>query len=111
MKHSLIPNRLKRKLLHWVNYAIIELILQAGPYEWMTYQEAYHAAIRIGSAMKGLGVNPVINLALFKILCMEKNIFAINLTQCFYSTRVTVVAYMGLTALNGYLQWRYDTEF
>jgi len=51
--------------LHWVNYTIIELILQAGPYEWMTYQEAYDAAIRMGSAMRSRGVNPVINLALF----------------------------------------------
>lgn len=77
----------------------------------MTYQEAYDASIRIGSAMKSRGVNPVINLAFFKILYMEKNIFAINLTLCFYSTRETDVAYMGLTALNGSLQWRYDTEF
>lgn len=32
---------------------------QVGPYSWLTYQEAYDAAIRMGSAMKSRGVNPV----------------------------------------------------
>jgi long-chain acyl-CoA synthetase len=40
------------------------LNLQAGPYEWLTYEEAYNAAIQIGSAMRTRGVNPVIVLAL-----------------------------------------------
>lgn len=34
-------------------------LLQAGPYEWITYQEAYDSAIRMGSSMQSRGVNPV----------------------------------------------------
>lgn len=43
----------------------IQLNLQVGPYEWITYEEAYDAAIRIGSAMRSRAVNPVI-LALLR---------------------------------------------
>lgn len=50
----------------------IELNLQVGPYQWITYQEAYDAAIRMGSAMRSRGVNPVTHLALFKILRIGK---------------------------------------
>lgn len=39
--------------------AKFELLLQAGSYVWLTYQEAYDAAIRMGSAMRSRGVNPV----------------------------------------------------
>ncbi|KAG4967106.1 hypothetical protein JHK87_032757 [Glycine soja] len=45
---------------------------KVGPYEWITYQEAYDAAIRMGSAMRSRDVNPVTHLALFKILCIGK---------------------------------------
>ncbi|KAK7257906.1 hypothetical protein RIF29_32225 [Crotalaria pallida] len=31
---------------------------KVGPYEWITYKEAYDAAIQMGSAMKSCGVNP-----------------------------------------------------
>ncbi|KAJ4836051.1 hypothetical protein Tsubulata_008950 [Turnera subulata] len=33
--------------------------LQAGPYVWQTYKEVYDFAIRLGSAMRSRGVNPV----------------------------------------------------
>ncbi|KAE9620419.1 hypothetical protein Lal_00019706 [Lupinus albus] len=31
---------------------------KVGPYEWVTYQEAYDAAVRMGAAMRSCGVNP-----------------------------------------------------
>lgn len=31
---------------------------KVGPYVWLTYQEVYDSAIRVGSAMRGLNVNP-----------------------------------------------------
>ncbi|KAL5987163.1 eukaryotic long-chain fatty acid CoA synthetase (LC-FACS) [Asimina triloba] len=34
---------------------------KVGPYAWLTYQEAYDKAIRIGSAMRASNVNPACN--------------------------------------------------
>ncbi|RYR70079.1 hypothetical protein Ahy_A03g016594 isoform B [Arachis hypogaea] len=34
---------------------------EVDPYKWLTYQEAYETAIRIGSAMSSRGVNPACN--------------------------------------------------
>ncbi|CAK9161682.1 unnamed protein product [Ilex paraguariensis] len=31
---------------------------KVGPYTWLTYEEAYDATLRIGSAIRGRGVNP-----------------------------------------------------
>ncbi|XP_014494519.1 long chain acyl-CoA synthetase 2 isoform X1 [Vigna radiata var. radiata] len=45
--------------------------LKAGPYEWMTYQEAYDASIRIGSAMKSRGVNPGDRCGIYGSNCPE----------------------------------------
>lgn len=33
--------------------------MQVGPYVWLTYKEVYDSVIRIGSAMRSRGVNPV----------------------------------------------------
>jgi len=30
-----------------------------GPYVWLTYKEVYDSAMRMGSAMRRRGVNPV----------------------------------------------------
>lgn len=38
---------------------LFELNSQAGPYTWVTYEEAYDTTLRIGSAIRGRGVNPV----------------------------------------------------
>lgn len=35
------------------------LNIQGGPYIWLTYQEAYEAAMRFGSAIRSRDVNPV----------------------------------------------------
>jgi hypothetical protein len=54
---------------------------QAGPYVWLTYQEAYDAAIRMGSAMRSRGLNPVTpistltNLTRLIFLFMKKILF------------------------------------
>ncbi|EOX97210.1 Long-chain acyl-CoA synthetase 2 isoform 2 [Theobroma cacao] len=44
---------------------------QAGPYVWITYQEAYDAAVRIGSAMRSLGVNPGDRCGIYGSNCPE----------------------------------------
>lgn len=36
--------------------------LQAGAYEWQTYQQVYDTVIKLGAAMRHVGVNPVHNL-------------------------------------------------
>lgn len=36
-----------------------ELCLQAGAYNWLTYEEVYETTIKIGSAIRSRGVNPV----------------------------------------------------
>lgn len=36
-----------------------EKCLQAGPYSWLTYEEVYETTIKIGSAIRNRGVNPV----------------------------------------------------
>jgi len=33
--------------------------LQVGSYAWLTYQEVYDTALKMGSAMRSRGVNPV----------------------------------------------------
>lgn len=38
---------------------LFELNSQAGPYTWVTYEEAHDTTLRIGSAIRGRGVNPV----------------------------------------------------
>lgn len=53
---SLFFHNFKRKRRENAKF---ELLLQAGSYVWLTYQEAYDAAIRMGSAMRSRGVNPV----------------------------------------------------
>ncbi|CAL5211630.1 unnamed protein product [Lathyrus oleraceus] len=44
---------------------------KVGPYEWVTFEEAYDAAIRIGSAMKSRGVNPGYRCGLYGSNCPE----------------------------------------
>ncbi|XWS40363.1 hypothetical protein CRYUN_Cryun18bG0134700 [Craigia yunnanensis] len=44
---------------------------QAGPYVWITYQEAYDAALRIGSAMRSCGVNPGDRCGIYGSNCPE----------------------------------------
>lgn len=74
---------------------------QAGPYEWVTYEEAYDAAVRIGSAMRSRGVIPVTVLPLLTDYTMYYKIYVVNLTSVSCITRVTVVAYMDPIVLNG----------
>jgi len=77
------------------------LNLQAGPYEFVTYEEAYDAAVRIGSAMRSRGVNPVTVLPLLTDYTMYYEIYLVNLTSVSCITRETVVAYMDPIVLNG----------
>ncbi|KAK1554572.1 hypothetical protein Q3G72_033626 [Acer saccharum] len=44
---------------------------KAGPYIWITYQEAYDAAIRLGSAIRTLGVNPGGHCGIYGSNCPE----------------------------------------
>lgn len=44
---------------------------QAGTYEWVTYEEAYDAAVRIGSAMRSRGVNPGDRCGIYGSNCPE----------------------------------------
>ncbi|CAK8575758.1 unnamed protein product [Lathyrus sativus] len=44
---------------------------KVGPYEWVTFEEAYDAAIRIGSAMKSRGVNPGDRCGIYGSNCPE----------------------------------------
>ncbi|KAK2435618.1 long chain acyl-CoA synthetase [Trifolium repens] len=44
---------------------------KAGPYEWLTYQEAYNAAIQIGSAMRTRGVNSGDRCGIYGSNCPE----------------------------------------
>lgn len=74
---------------------------QAGTYEWVTYEEAYDAAVRIGSAMRSRGVNPVTVLPILTDYTMYYKIYVVNLTGVSCITRVTVVAYMDPIVLNG----------
>ncbi|KAL8143536.1 hypothetical protein V2J09_016568 [Rumex salicifolius] len=34
---------------------------KAGPYQWLTYKQAHDLAIRVGSAIRSRGVNPIFN--------------------------------------------------
>ncbi|KAK3195595.1 hypothetical protein Dsin_026905 [Dipteronia sinensis] len=44
---------------------------KVGPYIWITYQEAYDAAIRLGSAIRALGVNPGGHCGIYGSNCPE----------------------------------------
>ncbi|KAJ1382953.1 AMP-dependent synthetase/ligase [Sesbania bispinosa] len=44
---------------------------KVGPYELLTYQEAYEAAIRMGSAMRSCGVNPGNRCGIYGTNCLE----------------------------------------
>ncbi|KAE8727231.1 Long chain acyl-CoA synthetase 5 [Hibiscus syriacus] len=44
---------------------------QAGPYVWITYQEAYDAALQIGSALRNQGVNPGDRCGIYGSNCPE----------------------------------------
>ncbi|KAH1224636.1 Long chain acyl-CoA synthetase 2 [Glycine max] len=44
---------------------------KVGPYQWITYQEAYDAAIRMGSAMRSRGVNPGYRCGIYGSNCPE----------------------------------------
>ncbi|KAJ9704876.1 hypothetical protein PVL29_003091 [Vitis rotundifolia] len=44
---------------------------KAGPYFWLTYQEAYDAALRMGSAMRSRGVNPGDRCGIYGSNCPE----------------------------------------
>ncbi|XP_022148648.1 long chain acyl-CoA synthetase 2 isoform X1 [Momordica charantia] len=46
-------------------------LLQAGSYVWLTYQEAYDAAIRMGSAIRNRGVNPGDRCGIYGSNCPE----------------------------------------
>lgn len=45
--------------------------LQSDPYYWLTYKECYDAAIKMGSAMKSLGVNPGDHCGIYGSNCPE----------------------------------------
>jgi len=52
----------------------LEANLQVGSYAWLTYQEVYDAALKMGSAMRSRGVNPVSfqhSLLSLKIIALE----------------------------------------
>ncbi|KAJ0981781.1 hypothetical protein J5N97_010036 [Dioscorea zingiberensis] len=44
---------------------------QVGQYVWQTYEEVYNKAIKIGSAMRGRGVNPGDRCGIYGINCPE----------------------------------------
>lgn len=44
---------------------------KVGPYVWLTYQEAYDAAVRMGSAMRSRGVNPGGRCGIYGSNCPE----------------------------------------
>ncbi|KAL1338926.1 hypothetical protein HN51_033516 [Arachis hypogaea] len=44
---------------------------EAGPYAWLTYQEVYDASIKMGSAMRSLGVNPGDRCGIYGSNCPE----------------------------------------
>ncbi|CBI32531.3 hypothetical protein VitviT2T_003413 [Vitis vinifera] len=44
---------------------------KAGPYVWLTYREAYDAALRMGSAMRSRGVNPGDRCGIYGSNCPE----------------------------------------
>ncbi|KAF7810939.1 long chain acyl-CoA synthetase 2-like [Senna tora] len=44
---------------------------KVGPYVWLTYQEAYDSAIRMGSAMRSRGVNPGHRCGIYGSNCPE----------------------------------------
>ncbi|XP_062176432.1 probable CoA ligase CCL6 [Alnus glutinosa] len=44
---------------------------KAGPYVWLTYQEAYDASIRMGSAMRSRGLNPGDRCGIYGSNCPE----------------------------------------
>lgn len=51
----------------------IEVNLQVGSYTWLTYQDVYDAALKMGSAMRSRGVNPVSfqHFLLFQDIALE----------------------------------------
>jgi hypothetical protein len=88
---SIYTDRNKMLTKIWLN-------LQAGPYVWLTYQEAYDTAIRMDSAMRSRGLDPVTPIStptnswlLFLFLFCEKNPFVSNNVS--YVCRVIVVVY------------------
>ncbi|GKV23762.1 hypothetical protein SLEP1_g33458 [Rubroshorea leprosula] len=60
---------------------------QAGPYVWLTYQEVYDAALRMGSAMRSCGVNPGDRCGIYGSNCPE---WIISMEACI-SQAVTYV--------------------
>ncbi|KAH7664965.1 long-chain acyl-CoA synthetase protein [Dioscorea alata] len=44
---------------------------QVGQYVWQTYEEVYNKAIKIGSAIRGLGVNPGDRCGIYGVNCPE----------------------------------------
>lgn len=44
---------------------------KAGPYTWVTYEEAYDTTLRIGSAIRGRGVNPGDHCGIYGVNCPE----------------------------------------
>ncbi|XP_052179737.1 probable CoA ligase CCL6 [Diospyros lotus] len=44
---------------------------EAGPYVWLTYEELYDAALRIGSAIRSCGVNPGDRCGIYGSNCPE----------------------------------------
>lgn len=44
---------------------------KAGPYTWITYEEAYETTLRIGSAIRRRGVNPGDHCGIYGVNCPE----------------------------------------
>ncbi|KAK8463801.1 hypothetical protein PHAVU_011G049400 [Phaseolus vulgaris] len=72
--------------------------LKAGPYEWMTYQEAYDAAIRMGSAMRSRGVNPGDRCGIYGSNCSEW-ILAMEACNSYAVTYVPLYDTLGANAV------------
>ncbi|TYJ50291.1 hypothetical protein E1A91_A01G196200v1 [Gossypium mustelinum] len=71
---------------------------QAGPYVWITYQEAYDAALRIGSAMRNQGVNPGDRCGIYGSNCPEW-IIAMEACNCQAVTYVPLYDTLGANAV------------
>ncbi|KAK7341532.1 hypothetical protein VNO80_24464 [Phaseolus coccineus] len=72
--------------------------LKAGPYEWMTYQEAYDAAIRMGSAMRSRGVIPGDRCGIYGSNCPEW-ILAMEACNSYAVTYVPLYDTLGANAV------------
>ncbi|RVW48437.1 Long chain acyl-CoA synthetase 2 [Vitis vinifera] len=68
---KVIPSREIPKTRCWTENAKLELNPQAGPYVWLTYREAYDAALQMGSAMRSRGVNPGERCGIYGSNCPE----------------------------------------